>query len=86
MPKRSSRSKRPTDPNQLAAQIVQEATGTAPEPAEPSHVDPDLSAAAAALGRRGGQKGGPARAAKLSPARRKAIARNAAAARWEKKA
>lgn len=38
--------------------------------------------AAVALGRLGGQKGGKARAAKLSPARRKAIAKKAAAARW----
>lgn len=85
MPKRTSRPKRPTDPNELAAQIVQEATDGGPEPPAPASVDPDLSAAAAALGRRGGQKGGPARAASLSPARRKAIAKKAAAARWEKK-
>ena len=37
---------------------------------------------AAALGRLGGLKGGPARAAKLTPARRRAIARAAARARW----
>lgn len=37
---------------------------------------------AAALGRLGGLKGGPARAAKLSPRRRRAIARRAALARW----
>jgi len=37
---------------------------------------------AAELGRRGGLKGGPARAAKLSPSRRRAIARAAARARW----
>jgi hypothetical protein len=41
--------------------------------------------AAVALGRLGGQKGGKARAAKLSAARRKAIAKKAAAARWKKK-
>jgi hypothetical protein len=34
------------------------------------------------LGRRGGLKGGKARAAKLSPAQRAAIARRAARARW----
>jgi hypothetical protein len=43
------------------------------------------NAAAVALGRLGGQKGGKARAAKLSAARRKAIAKKAAAARWKKK-
>lgn len=37
---------------------------------------------AAALGRLGGLKGGPARAALLTPRRRRAIARAAARARW----
>lgn len=37
---------------------------------------------AAALGRLGGLKGGPARAARLTPARRRAIAKSAARARW----
>jgi len=35
-------------------------------------------------GRKGGLKGGPARAAKLSPERRKAIAQKAAMFRWNK--
>jgi len=39
---------------------------------------------AAALGRLGGKRGGPARAAALSPARRREIARAAARARWRK--
>ncbi len=38
--------------------------------------------AAVALGKLGGKKGGKARAEKLSPAKRKAIARKAAKARW----
>ena len=42
--------------------------------------------AAVALGRLGGLKGGKARATKLSPAKRKAIAKKAAARRWGKKA
>jgi len=48
--------------------------------------DPDASKnpAAVALGRLGGQKGGKARATKLSPSERKAIAQKAAAARWHK--
>ena len=41
--------------------------------------------AAVALGKLGGPKGGRARADKLSPARRKAIAKKAAAARWRVK-
>ena len=40
---------------------------------------------AAALGRLGGQRGGPARAAVLSPLRRRQIARKAALARWKKR-
>jgi hypothetical protein len=40
---------------------------------------------AAALGRLGGLKGGPARAEALSARRRREIARAAARARWEKK-
>ena len=39
--------------------------------------------AAVLLGRMGGKKGGRARAEKLSPERRKEIARKAAAARWK---
>lgn len=35
------------------------------------------------LGRRGGLKGGPARAKKLSPERRSAITRKAAEVRWD---
>jgi hypothetical protein len=38
--------------------------------------------AAVALGKLGGTKGGKARAAELSPERRKEIAQNAAKARW----
>jgi hypothetical protein len=40
---------------------------------------------AAALGRLGGLKGGPARAAKLTARQRKDIARRAALARWKKR-
>src|SRR5688572_985956 len=40
---------------------------------------------AAALGRLGGLKGGPARAARLDPERRREIARVAARARWAKR-
>jgi len=40
--------------------------------------------AAVALGRLGGKKGGPARAAVLSERRRRNIARQAANARWHK--
>ncbi len=42
------------------------------------------NAAAVALGRRGGKKGGPARAAKLTPEQRSESARKAVQARWKK--
>jgi hypothetical protein len=45
---------------------------------------PEKNAAAVELGRRGGLKGGVARAAKLSAKKRKEIAKKAAAARWSK--
>jgi hypothetical protein len=74
MPKRSS--KRPSpDPNVAAFEAVNQLTGTQPE----------KNPAAVALGRLGGLKGGKARAAKLSKARRSAIARKAAKSRWRRK-
>jgi hypothetical protein len=83
MPDRSS--KRPRDLNQLAQRLVQEATGDAPamppdKAAEKREKDP----AAVALGRRGGLKGGAARAKKLSTEERSEIARKAASTRWNK--
>ncbi len=82
MPNRSS-NKRPRDVNQLAASIVDAATDGEPtaEPATPEHEKDPL---AVELGRRGGLKGGAARAAKLSPEQRREIAKKAAAARWGK--
>jgi hypothetical protein len=78
MPNRSS--KRPwredDDVNQLAARVVAQATGQ----------EPPKNPAAVALGRLGGKKGGPARAAKLSPAKRREIAQRAAKARWDRRA
>lgn len=73
-----NRPKRPRDINQLAKQIVDEATGQA-EPVEDTR-DP----LAVELGRRGGLKGGKARAAKLSSERRSEIAKKAAEARWKR--
>ncbi|MBX6370212.1 MAG: histone H1 [Rhodospirillales bacterium] len=72
--------KRPRDPNQLAHTVVGIATG------EIEERDPNVGkdAAAAELGRRGGLKGGRARANALTPEERAAVARKAAAARWSK--
>ena len=74
MPKRSSKSKPLPDPNQLAAAIVSLA----------SNGDQAKDPLAVELGRRGGLKGGKARAEKLSAKRRQQIARKAAKARWSK--
>lgn len=82
MLKRSSKTNRPRDLNELAASIVDDATNE--EPAEESCV-PEKNPHAAALGRLGGKKGGPARATKLSAERRREIARKAAEVRWHGK-
>jgi hypothetical protein len=68
------------DINQIAASIVSQSTS------EQAKTAPKKNPAAVALGRLGGLKGGKARAAKLSAARRKEIARNAAKQRWSKNA
>lgn len=73
---------RPRDTNQLAKSIVDIATGDKEDKVDPP--TDELKAAAAALGRRGGLKGGKARAKKLSSKRRVEIAKKAAAARWKK--
>jgi hypothetical protein len=78
MLKRSRKSHR--DLNEMAASIVNMETEASPEPDTPSTKNP----AAVALGRLGGKKGGPARAARLTSEQRRAIARGAAAARWGK--
>ena len=80
MPDRSSKPKRPRDTNQLAKRIVDLSTGDAEEEKPDQGKDP----AAVALGRKGGLKGGKARAKKLSKKKRQEIAKKAAAARWKK--
>jgi hypothetical protein len=72
--------KRPRDANQLAKLIVDMATGEAPSHTTVDGKDP----AAVALGRKGGLKGGKARAEKLSAARRTEIAKKAALAKWRR--
>ena len=79
MPKRSSKQK---DTQQLARSVLD---AIVPD-AESKQENPKKNPAAVALGRLGGMKGGKARAASLSPAKRKAIAKKAAAKRWSKKA
>jgi len=72
--------KRPRDPAQLAKLIVDIATGEV-EDREPTPEEQGKDPAASALGR----KGGAARAAGMSPERRKEIARQAAAKRWKRR-
>lgn len=77
MPKRS---RMPKDLNQLAAAIVRAATDPSDAAEKPKKRRKDP--AAVALGRKGGKKGGKARAASLTPERRSEIARKAASRRW----
>ena len=69
----TDRPKRPRDTNQLAKLIVDLATGEASEADAPEKAEGQ---------QRGGLKGGKARADKLSPEERSAIAQKAAKARW----
>lgn len=77
MPKRS---RKPADFNQMGFAIIREATDPDYDPYQGK--DP----AAVELGRRGGRKGGKARAARLTPEERSTSAKRAAVARWAKKA
>jgi hypothetical protein len=75
-----SKPKRPRDTNQLAKSIVDLTTGDAEEVNPDEGKDP----AAVALGRKGGLKGGKARAANMTPEERSEAAKKAAQARWNK--
>ena len=78
MPKRSSKPPRADDKlAQLAAAVATEATGL-------PKTKQGKDAGAVALGRRGGLKGGKARAAALTKKQRTDIARKGAAARWKR--
>ena len=78
--RKRSRKQEPEDINQVAFRITRDSTG-----------GPDLSDAKVrsdlmrALGKLGGLKGGPARAAKMSKEQLRESALNAARARWAKK-
>lgn len=72
--------KRPRDANQLAKHIVDLSTG---DEAEEEDKEDGKDPAAVALGRKGGLKGGKARAEKLTPEERSEIAKKAAKARWK---
>jgi len=73
MPRGPKGEKRPADVIGNAVKVMRIATGEEEDDADP------VKSAAAELGSRGGR----ARAEKLSPAKRRAIARKAAKARWQ---
>jgi hypothetical protein len=79
----AKRLKRPRDPVQLGKLIGDILTGQVEDRA-PDHAQSGKDQAAVSLGRRGGLKGGKARAAKMTPERRAEIAKKAAQARWRK--
>lgn len=83
MSDKASRPKRPRDANKLAKSIVDIATGEADRAPTPDEKRKDP--AAVSLGRRGGLKGGKARAEILSRKERSQIAAKAARARWRKR-
>ncbi len=72
--------KRPRDPVELAKLVGDIATGQVEDV-----VDDGKDEAAVEFARRGGLKGGKARAEKLTPERRREIAKKGAAARWRKR-
>lgn len=74
MPKRSSKQK---DTQEIARSILDQVVPDAEPP------KPEKNPAAVALGKLGGLKGGPARAAKLTAKRKTEIAKKAAIARWK---
>ncbi len=76
----AKKTKMPTDVNQRAKAIVDFATSAEDLPDPDEGKDP----AAVALGRKGGLKGGKARAEKLSPEERSEAAKKAVQARWSR--
>lgn len=80
----TTRLKRPRDPIQLGKLIGDILTGQVQDAAAPRPVDPNKDQAAVALGRKGGLKGGKARADSLTPEQRKKIAQDAANRRWKR--
>lgn len=79
MPTGPKGEKRPRDTNQLAKLMVDILTGQV-EDREPTPEERGVDPAASAMGK----KGGPARAASMTPERRREIGKKAAAKRWDK--
>jgi hypothetical protein len=84
MPTRSSKSK-DHDFAVTALRVVEQAIGEHMDGTPLENPDEGKNPHAVALGRLGGQKGGAARAQKLSAKQRSNIAKNAAQIRWSQK-
>lgn len=89
MPDRTRKRRRAADANRRAWEIVQEATGEKTKLGEDdtaaiieAAIREGKDPAAVLLGRKGGLKGGKARAAGLTPEERSEAARKAALVRW----
>lgn len=67
----------------VARRVVEQAIGEKLDGSPLDDPNAGKNPAAVALGKLGGARGGRARADKLSPAKRKAIAKKAAQARWK---
>jgi hypothetical protein len=80
MARRNKRDLEPSDLKKVATTVAEETSETAPISEERTK-----NPHAVALGRLGGQKGGKARAEKLTPEQRSEIARKAVQARWAKR-
>jgi hypothetical protein len=78
MPRGPKGEKRPSDAIGTAIKVAKIATGEIEDEIERP------KSPAAELGRRGGLKGGPARAKRLTPEQRSAAAKKAVQARWRK--
>lgn len=88
MPKRIGvRPKRPSDPSRWAHQLVQESTEEKPEvaPEAAKVTEAEVSRVMAAMGRKGGLKGGRRRMALLTDEQRSDLASKAAHAMWARK-
>ncbi len=84
-PKKRPGTSRDHDFVTVARRVVEQAIGEKLTGESLNDTDAGKDTAAVALGKLGGAKGGTARAAKLTPERRAAIARKAAQSRWKRR-
>ena len=88
MSKLKRNSRRPTDVNQAAYQMVQDSTAE-PEVEQPKKhrksTKAEISRIMSAMGRKGGKLGAKSRMVNMTPEQRSEIAVNAARARWARK-